>query len=123
MRITVFHTGEVHVSPYLPFGGDDCSVIKASGITTPNKNLLWLPVSAYLVEHPKGRILVDTGWHREMSPEGVYDRKAQIKSLGSYILYRINQGRIASDEAIDEQLAARGIKPSDLDYVLLTHLD
>ena len=111
------------MSPYLPFGGDDCSVIKASGITTPNKNWLWLPVSAYLVEHPKGRILVDTGWHREMSPEGVYDRTAQIKSLGSYILYRINQGRVASDEAIDEQLAARGIKPSDLDYVLLTHLD
>lgn len=123
MRIHIFHTGEVHVSPYLPFGGDDCGILKASGITTPKKDWLWLPVSAYLIEHPKGRILVDTGWHREMSPDSVYNRKAQIKSLGSFILYNINQGRIASGEAIDEQLASLGLKPTDIDYVLLTHLD
>jgi hypothetical protein len=30
-----------------------------------------------------------------MSPEGVFDKKAQIKSLGSWFLYQINQGRIA----------------------------
>lgn len=82
-----------------------------------------LPVSTYLIEHPKGRILVDTGWHREMSPEGVYDRKAQINSLGSWQLYMVNQGRIARGQAIDEQLSKMGMKPSDIDYVLLTHLD
>lgn len=123
MRIHVFHTGEVRVSPYLPFGGDDCSLIKASGISTPKCKWLWLPVSAYLIEHPKGRILVDTGWHREMSPDGVYDRKAQIKSLGSLQLYMVNQGRIAKGKAIDEQLAKMGIMPADIDYVLLSHLD
>ncbi len=123
MKVHIFQTGKVHVSPYLPFGGDDCGILKASGITTPKKDWLWLPVSAYLVEHPKGLILIDTGWHREMSPDGVYDRKAQIRSLGSALLYSINQGCIAKGEAIDEQLAALGIKPSDLDYVLLTHLD
>lgn len=123
MKIHVLHTGEVHVSPYLPFGGDNCSIIKASGITTPKKDWIWLPVSAYLIEHPKGRILVDTGWHREMSPDGVYDRKSQIKSLGSWQLYLVNQGRIAKGQAIDEQLAKMGLKPSDIDYVLLTHLD
>lgn len=123
MRIHVLHTGEVHVSPYLPFGGDHCGTIKASGITTPKSHWLWLPVSAYLIEHPKGRILVDTGWHREMSPNGVYDRHAQIKSLGSPLLYMVNQGRIAKGEAIDEQLTTMGLKPQDIDYVLLTHLD
>lgn len=50
-------------------------------------------------------------------------KRSQIKSLGSWLLYHVNQGRIASGEAIDEQLASMGIKPSDLDYVLLTHLD
>lgn len=123
MKIHVFHTGDVHVSPYLPFGGDHCNIIKASGITTPKKDWIWLPVSAYLIEHPKGRILVDTGWHREMSPDGVYDRKSQIKSLGSWQLYLVNQGRIAKGQAIDEHLAKMGLKPSDIDYVLLTHLD
>lgn len=82
MRIHVIHTGEVRVSPYLPFGGDNCNLLKASGITTPKRDWIWLPVSVYLIEHPRGRILVDTGWHRDMSPDGVYDKKAQIKSLG-----------------------------------------
>lgn len=123
MKIHVLHTGEVRVSPYLPFGGDNCNLLKASGMTTPKEEWIWLPVSVYLIEHPKGLILVDTGWHRDMSPEGIYDKKAQIKSLGSRVLYNVNQGQIPQGEAVDEQLATMGIKPSDLDYVLLTHLD
>ena len=123
MKIHVMHTGEVRVSPYLPFGGDNCNLLKASGMTTPKKDWIWLPVSVYLIEHPKGLILVDTGWHRDMSPEGVYDKAAQIKSLGSRVLYNVNQGQIPLGEAVDEQLEAMGIKPADLDYVLLTHLD
>lgn len=123
MKIHVLHTGEVRVSPFLPFGGDNCNLLKASGMTTPKEEGIWLPVSVYLIEHPKGLILVDTGWHRDMSPEGVYDKAAQIKSLGSRILYNVNQGQIPLGEAVDEQLEAMGIKPSDLDYVLLTHLD
>ena len=123
MKIHVLHTGEVRVSPYLPFGGDNCNLLKASGMTTPKEEWIWLPVSVYLIEHPKGLILVDTGWHRDMSPEGVYDKKAQVKSLGSRVLYNVNQGQIPLGEAADEQLATMGIKPSDLDYVLLTHLD
>ncbi len=123
MKIHVLHTGEVRVSPYLPFGGDNCNLLKASGMTTPKEEWIWLPVSVYLIEHPKGLILVDTGWHRDMSPEGVYDKKAQVKSLGSRVLYNVNQGQIPLGEAVDEQLATIGIKPSDIDYVLLTHLD
>ena len=123
MKIHVMHTGEVRVSPYLPFGGDNCNLLKASGMTTPKEDWIWLPVSVYLIEHPKGLILVDTGWHRDMSPEGVYDKAAQIKSLGSRILYNVNQGQIPLGEAVDEQLETMGIKPADLDYVLLTHLD
>ena len=123
IKIHVLRTGEVRVSPYLPFGGDNCSIIKASGVTTPKSKWIWLPVFSFLIEHPKGLILFDTGWHREMSPEGVYDKRAQVKSLGSWFLYQINQGRIAKGEAIDEQLAKLGYKPSDLDYVLLSHLD
>lgn len=123
IKIHVLRTGLVRVSPYLPFGGDDCSIIKASGFTTPKKDWIWLPVFSYLIEHPKGLILFDTGWHREMSPEGVYDKRAQIKSLGSWFLYQINQGCVAKGETIDEQLEQMGIKASDLDYVLLSHLD
>ena len=59
----------------------------------------------------------------EYEPDGVFDKKAQIKSLGSLPLYVTNQGRIEKGLAIDEQLAALGIHPADLDLVLLSHLD
>ena len=59
-----------------------------------------------------------------MSPEGKFDKAAQIKSLDSRILYMVNQGVLPLGEAVDEQLKDKfGLKPSDLDYVLLTHLD
>ena len=122
IKIHIFHTGMVRTSPYLPYG-NGCGLIKASGITTPKSKWIWMPVSTYLIEHPKGLILVDTGWDRSMSPNGAYDKKAQISSLGSFILYNINQGFVESGASVDEQLNAMGIKPSDLDYVLLTHLD
>ena len=64
---------------------------KVAGIGVPQKDWEWLPASCYYIEHPKGKILVDTAWNRRMSPEGVEDRDAQIRELG-YFLYHINQG-------------------------------
>lgn len=120
ITIHVLHCGEVCVAPGIPFG--EGSLLKASGVFTPKAKRLWLPVSAYLIEHPKGLILTDCGWHREMSPAGDYDEAAQIKHL-SYPLFKINQGKIPLGAAVDEQLRGLGIETSDLDYVLLTHLD
>ena len=123
IKIHIMHTGQVRVAQDLPFGGEHTNLLKASGLLTPASKKLWLPVSAYLIEHPKGLILVDTGWSREMSPDGTFDKKAQIKHLGSHILYHVNQGLVAKGEAVVEQLATLGYAPEDLDYVLMTHLD
>lgn len=54
---------------------------------------------------------------------GVLDRKAQIRSLGSLPLYMTNQGVVESGAAVSEQLATKGISSSELDLVLLSHLD
>ena len=95
---------------------------KVAGVLVPAKYWEWLPVSCYYIEHPKGKILVDTAWSRRMSPDGVMDREAQIRELG-YFLYRINQGFTPAGQTVDEQLNAMGVRTSDLDYVILTHLD
>lgn len=123
IKIRIFHTGSVCVAPSLPFGGNEKNPLKASPIFTRAADKLWLPVSSYLIEHPKGKILFDCGWHRNMSPDGEFDKKAQIESLGSRLLYMVNQGKVEKGQAVDEQLAELGIRPSDLDYVLLSHLD
>lgn len=123
IKIHVMHTGKVCISPYLAFGGDHCNLIKASGVFLPKSKRIWLPVSAYYIEHPKGKVLVDCGWSRDMSPKGVEDSSAQIRSLNSHLLYHVNQGILPKGKAIDEQLKKLKVIPEDLDYVLLTHLD
>ena len=123
IKIHVFHTGYVKVSPYLPFGGENCNVLKAMGLFIPKRKWLTLPVSCYLIEHPNGLILFDAGWNKSMSPNGTFNKKAQIKSLGNYMLYKTNQGWVEKGKCIDEQLMNIGLKPSDLDYVILSHLD
>lgn len=122
IKIRVLHCGRVHTSPYLPFDTDNAGMLKVAGIGVPKKNWVWMPVSAYYIEHPKAKILVDTGWSRRISPEGVIDRKAQIAELGR-VLYSMNQGYLPAGEAVDEQLRKLGVSSSELDYVVLTHLD
>lgn len=46
IKIHIFHTSEVCVAPELPFGGEHCSTIKASGVFAKRSERLWLPVSA-----------------------------------------------------------------------------
>ena len=123
IKIHIFHIGKVCVAPELPFGGEHYSALKASGVLDRKSKRLWLPVSAYLIECAHGNVLFDCGWHRDMSPHGVFERRAQIRSLGSLPLYFTNQVVVESSAAIDEQLAARGVEPVDWDTVLLSHLD
>lgn len=122
IKIHVLHCGRVRVSPNVPYGGSHCSLLKAAGLTTPPKDRLWLPVSAYLIEHPEGLFLLDTGWNRAVSPQGAFDARAQIAHMG-LALYLTNQAVVDAGHAVDEQLAGLGVKPADIDCVLLSHLD
>ena len=123
IRIHVLHTGEVCISPGLPYYDEKVKSPFQLCMAHPygRKNRIWIPVSCYLIEHPRGRILFDTGWSREISPNGTYDRRAQIKHLG-YLHYLLNQGRVPAGKAAAEQLAEMGIRPEDIDYVILSHM-
>lgn len=120
IKIHMMHCGRVRVSPSLPFGGGN--IIKASGLFLPKKDKIWLPVTCVYIEHPKAKILVDTGWNRLMSAAGVLDNKAQATQLGR-MLVRISEGYVEKGMTASEQLARLGIKPEDLDFVVLSHLD
>jgi len=63
-----------------------------------------LPIHAWLIEHPDGPILVDAG---ELA-------QARDKPIARF--------SIAPEQEIDKQLATVGVRPSDLRYVVLTHL-
>ena len=122
MKIHVFHCGFIQVSETVPYGNSIDLKNTAKQLSAPEKERLQLPVCCYLLEHPKGLILVDTGWCREISPEGVYDAKAVARVLPPHLAAFFHP-YLPAGHAIHEQLSERGIKPEDLAYVLLTHLD
>lgn len=122
-KIHVLRTGMICVSPYVPYDDNNVGKLKVMGLTVPSEQWVWLPVSSYLIEHPKGLILVDTGWDRRISPTGEYDKKLQATVLGSKMLARLNQGMLPKGQAIDEQLQEMGYKACDIDYVIISHLD
>jgi glyoxylase-like metal-dependent hydrolase (beta-lactamase superfamily II) len=73
----------------------------------------WLPTYAWLIDHPEGVIVVDTG-------QGTHLLES-AQSLNPYHRWEV-MFRIERDEEIGPQLRALGIGPGDLKRVVLTHL-
>lgn len=122
MRLHILHCGSIRVDKSVPFGDRLRLADSARQVLAPDRDRVELPVSCYLIEHPRGKILVDTGWCRDISPDGVRDRKAAAKVLPGY-LEAYYHPALPAGMAVHEQLAALGIRPEDLAAVLLTHLD
>lgn len=111
IKIHVLHCGCVSLPRRAAFGGPALPARRVD-----------LPVSAYLIEHPQGLILVDTGWSREISPRGVYEPEA-VRRVLPRRLADFYRPRVAPGQTACEQLEAMDISPTDLDLILLTHLD
>lgn len=115
IKIHILNCGEVGVDPAVPFRDVSKNPIAYTGIGRSKKLRIWLPVKAYLIEHPKGNILIDTGWHTDV-------RTNPIKHL-SILLYMASKPRLPKGEAVNEQLKKLNIDTKYLDYVFLTHMD
>lgn len=85
------------------------------GIGVPRSRWHWIPVPAFLIRHPSvGPILVDTGLHPSVLADPVH-------SLGP-LMGRFTQVRMDAEQVVARQLRARGILPTEIRYVLITHL-
>lgn len=122
ISIHVLHCGCIRVSESVPYGNGIGLTNTGKQLLAPDRDRVTLPVCVYLIEHPHGLILVDTGWCRAISPQGVYDPRAAEKLLPGHMAALFHPW-LPAGAAIHEQLAARGLRPEDLDLVLLTHLD
>ena len=114
IRIHVLTCGEVGVDPAVPDRGVSKSALAYTGLFRSAGRRIWLPVKAFLIEHPRGGILVDTGWDSAV-------RAHPVRTL-SFPMWFASKPRLPAGAAVDEQLAALGYAPKDLD-VLMTHMD
>ncbi len=48
--------------PAVPDRGVSKNAAAYTGLFRSARRRIWLPVKIFLIEHPKGAILVDTGW-------------------------------------------------------------
>jgi len=99
IKIHVLHCGRVRVDRSLPFKEKTWHPAPFTGWFRKPEYQIWLPVSSYLVEHPKGLVLLDTGWHTDV-------RTDQVKHLGRFH-YSINKADLPEGQAIHEQLGGQ----------------
>ncbi len=103
LKVTAFVTGWVEAGPEI--------LIDATNPRTPDayRKKIWVPSIAYLIEHPtKGRVLLDTGL------------KGGNCAYGTEPLYWVPCRNTAGSDAVS-QLAAMGLKPSDLNFIVVSH--
>ncbi len=122
MKLHLLRCGSMRVSPAVPFGDRISLGNTARQLLCPEGKRLELPVWAFLLEHPRGPVLVDAGWCRDLSPQGVFDAQAAASVLPGH-LAAFYHPVLPLGEAVHEQLSALGLAPADLAAVLLTHLD
>jgi N-acyl homoserine lactone hydrolase len=98
MRLYVFSSGSL--------------TLDKSGLQTGATGKITVPVAFFLIKHPKGNVLFDTGNNDKIINDPTY--------WGPFIA-SLDPGR-APDVAIDAQLNKIGVKPSDINYVILGHM-
>lgn len=113
--LTVLHTGTVVIDEALPYHRDDDAPLAWTHALRGPDHLVTAPVSAYLIENAHGLTLIDTGWHPVNRGRG-----AQVTNLRQQ--YPVNKAVLPDGQALVEQLEDRGIRPRDLDLVLMSHL-
>lgn len=74
----------------------------------------WLPIYAWLIKHPEGTIVVDTGETSRTSQPGYFP------DWHPYYRFAVKMD-VARQDEIDQQLAKYDVHPKDVDTVVLTH--
>jgi N-acyl homoserine lactone hydrolase len=112
MNVHAIQTGWVRIKT-AQVQGRGRGLRRRLAIFTDRNWTAWLPTYAWVIDHPEGVIVMDTGQGTHLLETG--------KSLHPYMRWEV-VFRIERDEEIGPQLRALGIGPRDVKRVVLTHL-
>jgi N-acyl homoserine lactone hydrolase len=115
VRVHPLLAGEVLMPPaFIARPSGLLKTVRGLGFATPRSRWYWAPIPCFLVEHPAGPFLIDTG----LDPSCVEGLRENLGRLGA-LAYKV---RMAPEQAIVEQVRARGIDPASVELVVMTHL-
>lgn len=113
IKLHIFHTGSVVVDRAIPY--KEKNPLAVTGFFRSKNKQITLPVSCYLIEHPKGKILIDTGW------DSRYVTERPHRFFG--LLDKVSTPVLQEGESIDCKLSVLGLTPADIDCVFFSHMD
>jgi N-acyl homoserine lactone hydrolase len=96
------------------------ATLKALGIGVSAEQRVAVPIVAFLVEHPAaGPILIDTGFHGSVATGSKSQRNANLGPIGHVVGGGI---QMRPEQAVAAQLKTRGIDPTDIRLIVMTHM-
>jgi glyoxylase-like metal-dependent hydrolase (beta-lactamase superfamily II) len=78
----------------------------------PMEPKIQVPIGFFVIKHPKGNVLFDTGNNDKLITDSTYWGK----------LASVFEVKMTPEDAIDAQLAKIGLKPDDIKYVVVSHM-
>ncbi|HMJ32403.1 MAG TPA: N-acyl homoserine lactonase family protein [Baekduia sp.] len=118
VRVHPLRTAEMKAMPDFyarPAGPGPLAIIRGMGLHRPRSQWFWVPIPAFLIEHPQaGPILIDTGMHEQVAT----DVGAALGRLAK-IAFTID---MRPEWAVPAQLRERGIDPAGIALIVMTHL-
>jgi glyoxylase-like metal-dependent hydrolase (beta-lactamase superfamily II) len=112
MKIHAVQTGSVRIKA-AQVEGRGRGLRRRLGVVTDRYWTEWLPTYAWVIDHPEGVIVVDTG-------QGMHLLES-VRSFHPYHRWHV-EFRLECEQEIGPQLRAAGIGPRDVKKVVLTHL-
>ena len=113
MQMHVIQTGTVAVPPNQR-QGKGTGVLRIMNTFTDRRWTEPLPIYAWVIEHPKGVIVIDTGETAKATEPGYFPAwHPYFKKVKEWV---------TPEQEVGPQLQALGIRPNDVRWVIMTHL-
>ena len=77
-----------------------------------------VPTPIFLIDHPEGKVLFETGVHRDVVTDAVGHWGEHVLHGNTYVRGRDWAPQLTADNLVENQLAALGIQPEDIRYVI-----
>lgn len=115
MRIHAIRTGSVAIKASQRVGKGVGQIGRQIHILSDKEWTEPLPIYAWVIEHPEGLIVIDTGETARTAEHGYFP------AWHPYFKLAVRMS-VQPDDEIGPRLRALGIKPDDVRWVILTHM-
>ncbi|MEM7658531.1 MAG: N-acyl homoserine lactonase family protein [Bacteroidota bacterium] len=78
----------------------------------------WLPIHTWVIEHPEGNILIDTGENVQVNDKDYF----ACDRMNGTVYRSILKFNITQNQELPASLSAINLQPEDIRWVILTHL-